>query len=60
MKTLNIIAVTFFTILFLAEWMCSWSNPLAIPMAALIAFIVVAPLYLMGLVLRWFVRALVK
>lgn len=58
MKTLNGIAVALFLFVFLLQMLPSewWSWP----RAALSALAFTVPLYLMGLVLRWFVRGLVK
>jgi hypothetical protein len=56
MKTLNKCALVFFVLLFLLAWV----NTAYIPTAMLFACAVSVPLYLMGLVLRWFVRGLVK
>ena len=60
MKTLNTCAAVLFVLVFLAEWLPTWYNPLTLPVAALLASMFVAPLYMMGLLLRWFVRGLVK
>jgi len=56
MKTLNICVGTFFVLAFFAGMIGTQD----IPLATVVAFVASVPLYLMGLMFRWFVRGLVK
>ena len=56
MKTLNVCAATLFALLFLL----SLIGTLDLVEATVFTCAVSVPLYLMGLVLRWFLRGLVK
>jgi hypothetical protein len=55
MKTLNVIAAMFFVLAFLLTLACTQD----VLISAMATFAVV-PMYLMGLLLRWFLRGLVK
>ena len=56
MNTLNICAATFFVLAFTTTLVVTQYLPIAILFAGATS----VPLYLTGLVLRWFVRGLVK
>lgn len=58
MKTLNICAATVFVLVFLLKTV--GLGLYNITFAALAALLFTVPLYITGLVVRWFVRGLVK